>query len=278
LALVLTDLGRIALRREHYGQAEEYAEKGWDVASEIGHSEALAAIGQIRSRIAMERGDFDAAATHLRDSLERSEKIGHRWYESYLLIETGKLHLRRGRAAEAADAFRSAADIAHHIQSRDLEAQAIFGRAQVAALADGGQRAATDDAVSSLHILEEIGHYRAAVVRAWLSAHLVERGETLLRRLAFDEALEHFQQALAVAPAECDTRAFAAVRWSETIERRVQAGRRDTPPPPNQDRNADPTRPRPAPGGHTPTSHDEDGSANDPDGAAPHPRPIRQKS
>lgn len=216
MPILLTDLGRIALRRELYRQAEELANRGLRMASEAGILESIAALKQVLSRVEVERGDFVRAMRLLDQARDIAGDIRHRWYESFLLNEKGRLLLRQRRWDDAAREFDAALTIANAIECRDLAAMATFGHAQAHA-GQGNERASLDCAKKAMRSLEAVGHYRAAVVREWIAMRLIEWGEQYLTRGAAETAESLFRVALDTGRS-VELRATAVFRWAQAAE------------------------------------------------------------
>ena len=82
----------------------------------------------------LELGEFDQAATHLREALKLHRAVGDRALEPIALANLSQLTLCQGDATTAREHAQAAHDIAHAVQAKDLLALALWslGNAELA--------------------------------------------------------------------------------------------------------------------------------------------------
>ncbi len=183
-ALILLDRARIALKMDDFATANTCSEQGRDKAKGIGSTELIAAFAQIQGRIAAQEQRWNDAAALFDDSLDKADKIGHRWYKALFLNERGKFYVLRAQHAKvgttqaaqsatdeclrkAETDFLESAAMAQKIGSPDLNAFALHGLGRIAKMRNDHDKARSHSEKSK-EILRGLNHYKYDALSDWV--------------------------------------------------------------------------------------------------------------
>ncbi len=212
ISLLLNNLASIMVeRQETQEQASIYHQEGLELARRLGHREYIIRHLNGLGVLAVRRGDDEHASIYFREGLELARQLGHRSLICNLLNNLADTSTRQGKREQAEAYFQEGLELARHIgnilmvtitlvslgelrlqeqqmdaaeaafrevllcvpkESRDLEAYAYYGLAQVAAAHKQFENA-LEYGWESLKTFEQIGHYMAAEVRQWREQILV---------------------------------------------------------------------------------------------------------
>jgi LuxR family transcriptional regulator, maltose regulon positive regulatory protein len=205
LALVQQNLGTFYDRAGEYVMAERAlasAASHWRVMSDRnGLAVSRIVLGDLRLRL----GELEAAGAELNDALTAARAVGALRLEAHATASLGQWHRANGRLTDAVEAFDEGLRLAEAIVERELLAETLVYRAEVALLQDDpttarlllaraqaeGQRAGSnlalgsvDRALGRLHLLDgasarSVSHLEAALRRAGDSWGPDQRAETL---------------------------------------------------------------------------------------------------
>ncbi|MEY9854853.1 DNA-binding SARP family transcriptional activator [Catenulispora sp. GAS73] len=168
-ANTLTNLGMLSAELGRYSEALEYNTQSMKLHLELGHLEGQASDLNNRAEALRRVGRLPEAAQTAAEALAFVREHGLRGDEVYLLITSGEIHEARGKDHEALDDFQAAAERAHAIGSRRLEAISLdlAGRRLAAS---GRTSEAVDAWRKALAIMTETGDPAASDVADRLHA------------------------------------------------------------------------------------------------------------
>lgn len=207
LAGMLLNMGVLYWDKGDYQQAADYLEQALAVGEEINNIENVSLTLTTLARVELDQGQLEAASGHLDKALQLSRNMQHPestiraliglgllaahcqvpteaashfdealalarqaripWNEVDVLLQQGELYLSQEWLHRAEGAFQEAATKASEINLSQAVAFAHFGLAKVRAN-QGELTLALQLAAESLSIFEQLGHYKAIEVRAWL--------------------------------------------------------------------------------------------------------------
>lgn len=182
LALIDNDLARVT------AALDELRATHTDGHHELPMIDALIASADA----ARQADDLDLSAKQLDDALTRSERAGYRFGTTRALVSSGYLSLLGGPAAQAADAFTEAADIARALDERAYLAGALTGLGEAKA-----RLHLYDDAASALTQALEVYESLGASVGIVNAAQ--QLGDVHRRKRHYEKASSNFERALEVA-------------------------------------------------------------------------------
>lgn len=169
IAALLTYLGELARYRGRFPEAERYLLVGLSLGRRAGNRERASELALNLGLLYTELARTPAAEACLQDALKHANEIGYRWMSSAAHNARGAFFLAAGEAsrAEAEAEFQEARRIALAIGSRDNEALALLGLAELERNA-GRRLQAQQLERSGWGLLREIGHRlaRADAARA----------------------------------------------------------------------------------------------------------------
>jgi LuxR family maltose regulon positive regulatory protein len=205
LALVQQNLGSFCNRIGEYAKAEAAlasAAYHWRLMGDsIGRAVSQTVLGDLHLRL----GNLDAAGAELNDALIAARSVGAVRMEAWAIESLGQWHRANGRIVEAVTAFDESIRLAEEIVERELLAEALVWRAEVALLQDDlptartllaraqaeGQRAGSsttlasvDRALGRMHLVDgavtrAVNHFDAALQRAGDAWGPDQKAETL---------------------------------------------------------------------------------------------------
>ena len=136
LAVVQQNFGSFCNRIGDYAGAQTAlaaAASHWRLMGDrYGLSTAQAVLGDLHLRA----GNLDAAGAELMDALSAARAVGALRTEAWAMVDIGEWHRANGRLAQALDAYELGAHLAEAIVERELLAQVLACRAEVALLQD----------------------------------------------------------------------------------------------------------------------------------------------
>jgi tetratricopeptide (TPR) repeat protein len=168
LSLLLLNLGRLRIAQGEFRAAGAHLEEGLTIAQQIGHRRIVCSLLYSLGGRAYQLGESERAGVYLSEALDLAQQLGHRKLISDILSEQGELYLKQQELNTAFITFREALEMAQG-GSQEQIATALYGLAKVAA-SQGNIIKARQQGQSSLDIFENIGFYKAAEVRRWLSS------------------------------------------------------------------------------------------------------------
>src|SRR5207248_1758958 len=171
----------------------------------MGDRNGLAVTQIILGDLHLRLGKLDAAGSEFNDALTAARSVGALRMEAFAAVSLGQWHRANGRLNEAVAALDEGLRLAEEIVERELSADALVWRAEVAMLCDDlptarqllaraqaeGQRiganatlAAIDRALGRLHLVDgaaarAVSHLEAAIDRGGLAWGPDQRAETL---------------------------------------------------------------------------------------------------
>ncbi|MDQ6672932.1 MAG: hypothetical protein M3069_19690 [Chloroflexota bacterium] len=232
LALVQQNFGSFCNRTGDYGMAQEAlaaAASHWRL---MGDRNGLATTQTILGELHLRLGNLDAGGAALHDAVAAASSVGALRMEAYATAALGQWHRASGRIVDAVAAFDTGLKLAEEIVERELLADTLVWRAEVALLQDDlaaarvllaraqaeGQRvgsnpslACVDRALGRLHLVDGAGaravdHFEAALRRAGDAWGADQRAETLywlgtayLNLNRAQQALGYLEQAVGIA-------------------------------------------------------------------------------
>jgi ATP/maltotriose-dependent transcriptional regulator MalT/DNA-binding SARP family transcriptional activator len=232
LALVQQNFGSFCNRTGDYVTAEvalASAASHWRL---MGDRNGLATTQAILGELHLRLGNLEAGGAALNDALTAATSVGALRQEAYATAALGQWHRASGRIVDAVATFDAGLKLAEEIVERELLADTLVWRAEVALLQDDlptarqllaraqaeAQRvgsnpslAAVDRALGRLHLVDGAGtravdHFEAALRRAGDSWGPDQRAETLywlgtayLNLQRAQQALGYLEQAIAIA-------------------------------------------------------------------------------
>lgn len=232
LALVQQNFGSFCNRTGDYTMAQEALASAASHWRLMGDRNGLATTQTILGELHLRLGNLDAGGAALNDALTAASSVGALRQEAYATTALGQWHRASGRIIEAVAAFDAGLKLAEDIVERELLADTLVWRAEVALLQDDlpaarellaraqaeAQRvgsnpslASVDRALGRLHLVDGAGaravdHFEAALRRAGDSWGPDQRAETLywlgtacLNLQRAQQALGYLEQAGAIA-------------------------------------------------------------------------------
>jgi DNA-binding SARP family transcriptional activator len=256
LALVQQNFGSFCNRIGDYATSQEALASAASHWRLMGDRNGLATTQTILGELHLRLGNLEAGGAALTDALRAASSVGALRQEAYATAALGQWHRASGRIVDAVAAFDAGVKLAEDLVERELLADALVWRAEVALLQDDlpaarellaraqaeGQRvgsnpslAAVDRALGRLHLVDGAGsravdHFEAALHRAGDSWGPDQRAETLywlgtayLYMNHAQRALGYLEQAVAIAE-QADLPALLAGPAAED-SRLLQSGR-----------------------------------------------------
>ena len=232
LALVQQNFGSFCNRTGDYGTAQEALASAASHWRLMGDRNGLATTQTILGELHLRLGNLEAGGAALNDALTAATSVGALRQEAYATAALGQWHRASGRIVDAVAAFDAGLKLAEDIVERELLADTLVWRAEVALLQDDlpaarkllaraqaeGQLvgsnpslASVDRALGRLHLVDGAGaravdHFEAALRRAGDSWGPDQRAETLywlgtayLHLHHAQQALGYLEQAVAIA-------------------------------------------------------------------------------
>jgi DNA-binding SARP family transcriptional activator/tetratricopeptide (TPR) repeat protein len=205
LALLQQNFGSFCNRTGDYARAQEAlgaAASHWRLMGDSnGRAVSQIVLGDIHLRL----GNLEAAGAELHDALDAARSVGSGRMEAHAMTSLGQWHRASGRIADAVSAFDAGIHLTEDIVDRELLAQVLSWRAELALLQDDlpvarkllsraqaeSQRvgssealAAVDRSLGRLHLHDgaaarAVHHLEAALERGGDSWGPDERAETL---------------------------------------------------------------------------------------------------
>jgi LuxR family maltose regulon positive regulatory protein len=205
LALLQQNFGSFCNRTGDYARAQQVlasAASHWRIMGDSnGRAVSQIVLGDIHLRL----GNLEAAGNELHDALEAARSVGSGRMEAHAMTSLGQWHRASGRIADAVAAFDEGIKLTEEILDRELLAQVLAWRAELALLQDDlpgarrllsraqaeGQRAgsnaalaAVDRSLGRLHLHDgaaarAVHHLEAALERGGDAWGPDERAETL---------------------------------------------------------------------------------------------------
>lgn len=172
MANLLDNLGSLATDERDYQRAEKYILEALDIARQIGHRERVGSVLVNLGLLMIDMKEYARAATYLEEALEQAQRVGMPRLLTTAYYASGDLYLAREQAEEAGAMFEKIL-ISGTAEEKDMLALAQYGLARVA-LVQGDTQLARQLGGISVASMEEMGYYRAPMVREWLS-HLSEQ-------------------------------------------------------------------------------------------------------
>ena len=205
LAVIQVNFGTFCTRTGDYGTAQAMlasAASHWRFA---GDRNGLASTQTILGDLHLRLGNLDAAGAALNDALSAARAVGALRMEAFATVSLGQWHRANGRLNEAVTAFDDGLRLAEEIVERELLADALVWRAEVALLCEDLQTArqllaraqaeaqrvgsnatlaSVDRALGRLHLIDGAGaravsHLEAALRRGQEGWGPDQRAETL---------------------------------------------------------------------------------------------------
>jgi len=232
LALIQQNFGSFCNRTGDYLKAQEALASAASHWRLMGDRNGLATTQTILGELHLRLGNLDAGGAALNDALTAATSVGALRQEAYATAALGQWHRASGRLSDAVAAFDAGLKLAEDIVERELLADTLVWRAEVALLQDDlltarellaraqaeAQRvgsnpslASVDRALGRLHLVDGAGaraidHLDAALRRAGDSWGPDQRAETLywlgtacLNLHSAQQALGYLEQAVAIA-------------------------------------------------------------------------------
>jgi len=158
----------MAVEHGDYVQAEQYLREGVSLAQHLENRNYLTFLLAHLGGALGGQGNYEEANVSFQESLDLARSRVSPWHISTTLVEWGEVHLQF-RQLNAADAAFQEVLIYGSSEGGDqeLRARALYGLARVAALRGNVTEAARLGQESAMQF-EQIGHYKARGVRAWL--------------------------------------------------------------------------------------------------------------
>jgi tetratricopeptide (TPR) repeat protein len=205
-------LSEVARRSGDLEGAERHCSVVVDAAANLDADRLLARARNILGLVALDRGDFDAAATNFREALAIAEPSGDVQLAAMAFGNLGVALMNLGEVADARDAFEASLNFARLIGSRAGEAAAFQNLAWATQIAEGAKfREVTPEWLqageflrSAIAIYDELG-YRRELAGALVGMTVVTqdkdealwalaRAEGLLRQLGDEPGVEWVEQ------------------------------------------------------------------------------------
>jgi len=257
LALVQQNFGSFCNRTGDYAMAQEALASAASHWRLMGDRNGLATTQTILGELHLRLGNLEAGGAALNDALAAASSVGALRQEAYATAALGQWHRASGRIDDAVEAFDAGVKLAEDMVERELLADALVWRAEVALLQDDlpvardrlaraqaeAQRvgsnpslASVDRALGRLHLVDGAGsravdHFEAALRRAGDSWGADQRAETLywlgtayLNLTRTQQAVAYLEQAVAITE-QADLPALLAGPAAED-PRLLQAGRK----------------------------------------------------
>jgi transcriptional regulator with XRE-family HTH domain len=163
----LANLGRIFVVKQN-PIAKDYIREAVELARQLGNKESLPLLLMNLGEALTQQDDFEGANAAFKESVALGREQHAWWAVGYALASWGELYLNHHMPDAASAIYQQVLDLSDDIaRARDVIARAKYGLARVAALHNDFARARLLGQ-ESLQELEQIGHYKAAEVNAWL--------------------------------------------------------------------------------------------------------------
>ncbi len=181
-ALTHRNLARVAARQGHHRDALPHDRQALRLfraaGNRSGQARALNAVGWHLAHL----GEHEQALTYCEQALELHQQIGNRRGEGETWDSLGYIHCRRGHHQPAVDCYQRALVLLRETGDRYYEATTLtrLGDAQ---LTLGDPDAARGVWTDALHILDDLGHPDAELVRAKLQPDAASTPLPTLHRL-----------------------------------------------------------------------------------------------
>ena len=188
LALFQQNFGSFCNRTGDYVRAQAALASAASHWRLVGDRNGLATTQTILGDLHLRLGSLDSAGTALNDALLASRSVGALRMETFATVSLAQWHRANGRLTEAVAAFDEGARLSEQIVERELFAEALIGRAEVALLLND-LPTARDSLARAQAEAQRIGSssIQAAVDRALGRLHLVDT--------AFARATSHLEAA-----------------------------------------------------------------------------------
>lgn len=168
-AAALTALGWMAVSFQDFAQAETYLREALDLARGIGDREKVSFILMHLSAVEVDHGNYERAREGLQEALDLGRTMGNRSLIGSVLNAWGDLYLRQQQLDGAHATFAEALQLGQQLGLQELLANAKYGLARLAAM-HGNVQDARREGLESLHLFENIKHYKALEVERWVTA------------------------------------------------------------------------------------------------------------
>jgi len=120
------------VRLGDFGSADLQAERARAIAEDVVDSAALGSLYSTLSLTRERQGDYEAALTYARKSVQMHESIGRMRTAGEMWHNLALIHLRRSQTARAQEALEHAATLAEQTNNPALLAAVLVGRAELA--------------------------------------------------------------------------------------------------------------------------------------------------
>lgn len=164
-------LGLLAEDQGDVVQALHYLEDGLALARQLGHQERVSAILRDLALIYIEQEDWESAGTFLQEAIQIVRSLGDLSRLSGILVVAGKWQMAQGAWVAAEQTFTELQTIATQNQNPLLQAEALYGFAQLSA-SKGNLISALQLVQESLYLLKRMGHPKAMELMAWQARSL----------------------------------------------------------------------------------------------------------
>jgi ATP/maltotriose-dependent transcriptional regulator MalT/DNA-binding SARP family transcriptional activator len=205
LSLIQQNFGSFCNRTGDYAKAQKCLASAASQWRLMRDRNGLATTQTILGDLHLRLGNLDAAGEELNDALEAARAVGSLRMEAFAIVSLGQWHRANGRLNESVAAFDEGLRLAEEIVERELVADALVLRAEVALLREdrasarellaraqaeaqrigsNATQAAVDRALGRLHLVEgsdsrAVSHLEAALERAGAGWGPDQRAETL---------------------------------------------------------------------------------------------------
>jgi tetratricopeptide (TPR) repeat protein len=132
IAILLLRLGYNALARGDRAAAKPLLEKGREMGRHHGGTRLAPQVLRALGFIAYEEGDHEAGVAMLRESVDRSARIGFLWWQAGALADLARVYLELGSTEEADAAAREILELARRMNDRAHAVEALAMLASVA--------------------------------------------------------------------------------------------------------------------------------------------------
>jgi tetratricopeptide (TPR) repeat protein/transcriptional regulator with XRE-family HTH domain len=173
--ILLLGLGLLAKDQDDLAQAERYFAQGLERARQIGHREREVMLLRELGVLAGSQEQYGTAERLLGEALTVARLIEHRWSIYGLLNLLGEIRLEQGHWPAAAAMFEEVAGLAKAAENQEMAATADYGLARVA-VGEGKTAEARRLGHKSLQLFNQMGHFRAAEVKEWLTRNKGTQG------------------------------------------------------------------------------------------------------
>jgi predicted ATPase/DNA-binding winged helix-turn-helix (wHTH) protein len=157
--IALNGAGFMAICQRDYAAAEQFYEKGVELAREINDSDNVAYALDGLGHVALEQGRYDDAERFLRESVALSRAIGRRELVAMDLLHLGKVMRARGDRRAMLALFNESLAVAREVGHRPCLAAILCAQSRDA-LAQGDLDTAEAGLIEMVAILEGLGDRR----------------------------------------------------------------------------------------------------------------------